>query len=347
MGRLFLAGPANFHSYDISSGLPIANSKTMIDDSIDITVKSQDVRSGQGGKLQFVYFDQADMKITLTESQFSLNFLASTIGTQVQTGTKMWTYEDVVLGTGGSGTLVGTPITQPDISGSTVYGYITDTNERLTFTGKTFTSATHSAGDTVCVAYYAQNNNATYIDVAANIIPSVVRGVLDAQLFSTDSTVANSTLVGTIQIEIDRMQFDGSAKLEMKTGAVSNTPLSARALDSNVGGGCSSRGHYARITQSLVNGNWYDDVIALASISDPIDLNTTTSPYTVTLKAIHSNNTVSTAPNADITWQSSASSTFTVSNVGVLTKVAAGSATLTATITGKTSVSTSIDVVIS
>lgn len=347
MGKLFLAGVANFHSYDITSGMPIANSKTMIDNSIAISVKNTDVRAGQGGKLQFVYFDQPDFKITLTESQFSLNFLASTIGTTIQTGKDMWTYEDVTLTTGGAGTIQGTPIVQPDISGSTVYGYIEDTNERLTFTGKNFTSSTHVAGDTVCVRYFSNDINARYIEVNSNIIPSIVRGVLDAQLFSTDSSVANSTLVGTIQIEIPRMTYDGSAKIDMKTGGVANTPLVARALDFSDNGGCSSRGLYATIAQSLVNGHWYDDVTALASIADPILLSASNSPYTVQLKAIHSNNTVSNVDNTQITWTSGTPATATISSSGVLTKVATGSTTLTAQISGKTSISTSINVTVS
>jgi hypothetical protein len=349
VNKLFLCGVANIFGYNPSSGALVFSSKSMIDGTIDVTVKSNEIRGGMGNQLQLIYFTDSALKLTLTESQFSLNFLSTTFGSTVNTGKNMWQEDSVTLTTGGAGTTSMLPIVQPDISGTSVYGVVTDmygNQTQVTFTGSAFTLAGGTTGQVVTVRYYTQNNAATYITVPANIIPDCVRIVMDAQLFSSNSSIQNSTLVGTVEVEIPRAQLDGTAKLALTGSGASNTPIVAEAtvysdptLDST---------YYATIAQNITNSTWYSNVIALVGIPNPMTLSTATSPETAVIWAVPAVGNAFLVPKySDLTFTSSVPATFTVNSSGVLTKVAIGSANLNVTITGKTSVTISIPVTVS
>lgn len=343
MGRQFLCGVANVYGYNPSTGDLVFQSKTMLDDSVDVTVANTEIRAGQGDALQLVYFHGSAMKVNLTESQFSLNFIGATIGSALSTGKNLWTEETVTLGAGGTGNVVGTPLMQPDITGSTVYGWVTDktgTITKVTFATKAFTLAGGTSGDQVTVRYFANNAAAQYIQVNSNIIPSVVRLVMDAQLFSTDGGVSASTLIGKAQVEIPRCQLDGAAKLSMTSSGVSNTPVTAMALAYN--DTVTNSSYYATIAQIINSSNWYDQVYAIAATTDPITVSTATTTFQLDLRAIPTIGSAFKPPYTDITFASSDATKATVSAGGLVTKVAVGSANINFTITGKNTVAGSV-----
>jgi len=334
INKKFIAGVGRTFNYDANDNL-LWVGKTLLNSAIDITSSQQELRAGIGNSLQMVYFHSGKLELTQEEQQFNLTMIANSIGSTITTGGSVWVEETVTV-TGGAGSVLGTPIAT---STGTVYGWVEQsdgTTQRITFSTKSFSGITQQTGN-VCVRYYATNSAARVINVNANIIPNVVRTVIEAQMFSGDTNNAStSTLVGKVLVEVPRLQLDGSAKLNLTSTGVSSTPIKGTALASTVAG-CSSSGIYATITEVLDSANWYDDVFALALTVDPITLTTAISPLTVDLRAIPTNGLAFKPPYGDITWATSDATKFTVSN-GVLTKVAAGSANLNYTITGKTSI---------
>lgn len=335
--KKFVCGVANVYAYDINDSL-LFQSKTILDDSIDIGVSSTDIRGGTGDKLFYKYFHTSSFKIALTETQFSLSMISANVGSPLVTGANIWTEESVTLGSGGAGTVVGTPIVT---STGNIYGWVTDSKDvttRVTFTGSNFTLTGGVSGQVVTVRYYEANTAARQITISANIIPSVVRLVLDAQLFSSESgSVNGSTLIGKVLIECANAQLQGTQKIDLKSSGVSNTPLSMEAL-------ADVNGNYATITENIFSSHWYDDVYALAAVVDPIAVTSTSTTATIDLRAVPNVGNAFKPPYADITFSSSATGVVTVSAAGVVTYVAAGTAIITCTITAKSGVKTNVDV---
>ena len=119
--KKFLVSTANVYGYDSDDNL-LFTGTTLMDSSIETTLSNTDVRAGQGNQLQYIYYHTAEMNITINEAQFSLNYLALNVGSDITTGADVWTTETVTV-ENGAGNVAGTPLA---ISGTTLYGWVTD-----------------------------------------------------------------------------------------------------------------------------------------------------------------------------------------------------------------------------
>lgn len=345
INKKFVAGVGRTFNYDANDNL-LWVGKTLIDSAIEISTGSEEIRSGQGNSLDMVYYHSGAMSVNQTDQQFNLTAIAKSIGSTIITGAKVWEEETVTI-TAGAGAVLGTPIAT---STGTIYGWAelsTGVSERFTFSGKDFNLLGQATGD-VCIRYYKNDSAARQINVNANIIPSVVRTVVEAQLFSGDiNNVSTSTLVGKVLIEVPRLQLNGSASLNLTTTGVSSTPIQGMALKTNVAG-CSSSGVYATITEVVNSANWYDNVGMLAIADDTIAL---THPDTETLQvwAVPTNGDAAfIAPVADLSFTSGTVGTATIGlHTGIITTVAPGSSVITVVITSKNTVGTTATVTVS
>lgn len=345
INKKFVAGVGRTFNYDSSDNL-LWIGKTLLNSSIEVTTGSQPVNAGPGNALQMVYYHTGQLSLTQEEQQFNLGMIAKTLGSSIVTGANVWKEEDVVL-TASAGTVLGTPVAT---SSGTIYGWaeLSDgTSERFTFSGSDLTLVGQSSG-TVCVRYYEADSAARQVTVNANIIPGIVRTVIEAQMFSGDpANVGSSTLVGKVLVEVPRLQLDGTATLSLTTTGVSSTPITGMALASTVAG-CSSSGVYATITEVIDAANWYDNVNILAIADDTIAIS---HPGTETLQvwAVPTNGDAAfLAPVADLTFTSGTVGTCNIgANTGVITTVAAGTSVITVVITNKNTVGTTATVTVS
>ena len=334
--KKFLVSVADVYGYTQDDQLLFVG-KTMLDSSIETTLSNTDVRAGQGNGLQYIFYHTAELKATITESQFSLEYLALNVGSQINIGADMYTDETVTLVAGGA-SVSGTPKTT---STGVIYGWVTfadGTTERVTFTGKAFTTSRTTSTDVVCVRYYNNNSSAREVKITSNMIPATVKLVMEATLCSSDAT---TNKIGTVQIIIDKASMTGAFTLSMTPDAVSSTPLSCRALESAAtGGGCSgTEPVYARIIEVLDNVNWYDEVNSLAVVGgDFVLANGATKQLQI--KAIPGSGAAFAPPYGDLTF---AGTGVTVSPGGLVTG-AAGGGTVLVTITGKPTIELTIKV---
>jgi hypothetical protein len=350
MSKKFVVGVANVTALNISTGDVIFKSKTMLDDSITISTSNQEVSGGQGNALQYVYYHSGRLNAKLTDIQFSLNAIAANVGSTIVTGSDVWVEETVILGSGGTGSVVGTPILTPDISGSDVYGYVTDADgltTKVTFSTKSFTLSGGAENDVVTVQYFADDASARYVKVNANFLPSIVRLILDAQLASSEeSSAAGASVIGNVQIEIPRFQIAGSQEISMTSSGVSQTPLEGMALAYNTT--AANSGYYATITEIIDSANWYDNVFALATEDNSIAI---THPGTSTpvIWAIPNNGDAPfRAPVADLSFTSGTTATCTVGlHTGIITSEGSGTSVVSCVITSKNTVTLEINVTVS
>ena len=335
----FLCGVANVYAMDANDNLLFV-SKTLLDSSLTVSTKMTEIRSGQGDKLAFQYFYGSDLKLTLTEAQFSLSMLSSSLGTSLVTGTPIWATETVTLGVAGAGVLVGIPIAT---TSGAILGWVSDSSNtqlgRVTFTGQNFTLPGGVTGQVVTVRYYENMASAQSMTINSNIIPSVVHLVLEAQLFSGDTT-NSSPLIGKILIDIGKFQLDGNLKLDLKSSGVSNTPLAGSALDNN--------GVYATITQSINSANWYDGVTAIViTPSTPTLSLAGVKTSQLLVYAVPAVGSAFLVPANSVGFVSSvpADATVTASG-GLVTGIIIGTSQITATVTAKPTLISYADVTV-
>jgi len=335
---------ADAYLYDSNDNL-VGTSKTLMDSSVEVTLSNTDVRGGKGNPLQYILFNGAEMNLTLTETQFSLDFLASTLGDTLATGVNVFYEEDITLDAVPGGTVTNTPLAY---QGTTVYGWLTHSDgtiERVTFATKTFTSSYGVDGDVVCARYYNLNAAAKQITVNANVIPSIVRVELEAQLADSESS---TNVVGKVTFTIPRLSLSGAFSMSMTPDGVANTPLTGRALAYKpTSGSCTATSVLGYITRVIDSANWYDDCIALAIVGGDIAL-THPDTQTVIVKGVHSDGSVSTPSPADLTFASVTTATATIgAQTGLITTVATGSSLITVTITAKTAIDASVTLTVS
>ena len=345
--KKFLVSTADVYGYNSDDTLLFVG-KTLLDSSIETTLGNTDVRAGRGNQLQYIYYHTAEMNITINEAQFSLEFLALNTGVTPQTGADMF-IEETVNVSNGSGSVEGTPLS---LNTGSIYGWVTTSEGevlRATFTGSTFTIPGSDYTGTACMRYYSNVSSARSVTIYADMLPSTIRLVMEAQLCSSDST---TNQIGIVQIIVPRASMTGAFTLSMTPDAVSQTPLSVRALATtkeNVGGCTGQKSYYAEIIERLYNTSWYDNVIALAIEGGDLSL-VEGDNKKLTVYAIPGNGGAAfLAPSSDITISTSDAEGTHVSLAGdTITAVSATTTpvTVSATINSKPEVDANIFVTV-
>lgn len=333
--KKFLTSVADVYAYDSSDNI-LFTGKTLLDSSIEVSLGSAPVRGGRGNQLQYIYYHTGEMKFTLTDTQWNLAMLSENVGTDLELG-KYYATETVTLSATGSGTVIGTPLA---FTGATIYGWATSPTgkvQRITFTGKTFTTTTTEVSQNWCIRYYADNTTSGQsLTIPANIIPSVVKLVMETQLNSSDTS---TNKIGVVQIIVPQVALSGAFTLSMKSDGVANTPLTGTALsytdtDTSAVDMCSSVPYYAKIVEIIDSTNWYDNVYDLSISGGNFTAASGTSRTLVVYAITNSGNSFK-APNSRLTFTSSCPVRVSVgANTGVVTAlVASSSATITTIVT--------------
>lgn len=334
--KKFLVSVADVYGYTQDDQL-LFSGKTLLDSSIETTISNTDIRAGQGNALQYVLYHSAEFTAAITESQFSLEYLALNTGSAITSGVEMYVEETVTL-TNGAGAVLKTPT----IPGDTIaYGWVLfedGKTERVTFSGKTFTTARTSSNEVTCVRYYAADSSAREVRINSNMMPSTIKLVMEASLCSSDAT---TNKVGVVQIIVPKASMTGAFTLSMTPDAVASTPLSIRALSyAKVGGGCDgTEPLYARIIEKIDNLNWYDDVDTLGVVGGDFVL-ANDATRQLEIKAVPSNGSAFAPPYSELTF---AGTGVAVTDAGLVTgKTGGGSVKVS--ITAKPDVELTINV---
>ena len=344
--RKFLTSVADVYAYDSTDNI-VFTGKTLLDSSIEVSLGNAPVRGGRGNQLQYIYYHTGEMKFTLTDTQWNLQMLGSTAGSDYETGN--YYEEETVTVTASRGTVVGTPLA---FTGTTIYGWATSplgVTQRVTFTGSTFEVTGAETSGNWCVRYYKANyTSGLSFTVKANMIPRVVKLVMETQLNSSDVT---TNKIGVVQIIAPTVTLSGAFTISMKSDGVSNTPLTATALAYTGTAGadaCSNEPYYAKIIEVIDSTNWYDSVGSLTVSGGAFTLASSASQTkTLAVYAVPYSGPSFLAPNSQLTFTSSATGSPTAgAHTGVITAVASGSAIITVAITSASTISTTVDVTV-
>lgn len=292
MARLFMAGVASVDMFDGDKLFATAN--TLTDSSLNIGISAEDVRGGEGAGLLGKYYHTSTFELTLTDALFNLNYVAASVGAEMQAGGNVIMNEQKAAEESGKITLskAGIPLNGCD---GVVYGWYrlaTEENYKSgIIEGNVLNGADIIAGNTYCVKYFYAESAAETIRINANYVPKTLHLVLKESLYAAGDNNNSQTKVGYIVIDIPRFQLDGSQELSMNMNGAATTSLKGSALISDgCNAGCEGAGYYAEMTQVLDGAKWYDGATALAVDGGAVTIEASATKD-IALYAIYSNKT--------------------------------------------------------
>lgn len=336
-----LYGLVNIDYYDKSTNQRVLSARTYTNGGIEVASNEIDIRGGLGNQLISKVFTDGNFTVNATDALFDFNYIKFVTGAIPSVGgTMIIEPETVTVTVANQITVTGNPVEwNGELCGwySRVGEGISATWNKITFIGKTANVPGLAIGDKVCVQYNTQDNTIRTITVPSTIIPQELYLVMRAGLFNagqTKGTFTPSSKAGDLIIEVPRFIFNPNTTFSFDNGGAATTDLSGSALVSYDTTTCDQKGTYAYIKEFITGRTVTDGLIGLAiDGGNELDVTTTTT-ITPSVIGVYSGGITGVMNPSDLTYTSKDTATFTVSNAGVVTGVAAGTAILEIIATG-------------
>lgn len=251
----------------------IGVAKTLTESTFDFSITPEDVRGGQGNGLLGRYFHDSNMQVTLVDAMFDLQYMALSLGVNLESGGLSVKEEELTVGVDGTVTVSETPVA---FSGSMIgwYKKPSDTEWSIgTFTGSKMTVSGGSQNDAYCVKYFYINENARSITIKSQYVPAELHVVIMNDLYAGDvGSQSDATRYGRLITDIPRLQMDGNQTLSLAASSAATINLTGSALAVLSGDTCEEDPYYGTMTEEIYGAKWQDDVVALAVENSDIEL---------------------------------------------------------------------------
>lgn len=342
----FLAGVGRALLFDGNNLIGVA--KTLTESTFNFSISNEEIRGGQGNALFGKYFHDSNLGITLVDAMFKLEYLAANLGVDINMG-GLSIYESPsageVVGAGGVITLTNTPTL---MNGSLLAWYKkpADANwsiATITQSGSSYTVTipNGATGDTYCIKYFYQNENARSIIINTQYVPKTLHLVIMNDLFSGDSAdIGSATRYGRIITDIPSFQLDGNQDLNLTATSAATISLTGNALGVNSDISCEEAPYYGTMTEEIFGSSWVDNVIALAIENSDMDLSQGETE-TLLVRTVFGGSVASQRKdNSKFTFAVESGTSATVSEDGVVTasSSATGDTIISVTLTDKSSI---------
>ena len=250
--------------------------KTLTENTFNFGISSEEIRGGQGNALWGKYFHNSSMNVTLTDAMFKLEYIAATLGVDIQMG-GLVVYESPAagdkVGAGGSIALTNTAVS---FDGATIgwYKKPSDANWSVgTITGNALVIPNATEDDYYCIKYFYQAASARSITIKSQYVPKVLHVVIMNDLYSGDpANIGTSSRYGRLITDIPAFQLDGSQDLSLTATSAATVSLAGSALAVESGDSCEEDPYYGTMTEYINGVSWQDSVVALAVENAEMDL---------------------------------------------------------------------------
>ena len=242
MAKLFLGSVGSVEAFerkeDGSYELAFV-SKTLTDSGINTTISKEDIRGGTGAPIQFSFYHDPSVEITLTDVVFKKEYLEAQLGTEFKNeGSHSYATETVVAN-GGKIVLKDQPlaINFGACGGELKYVWATEVGKEEWKAYK-FTDGKEiegfEDGKSYCVRYCKQDPNALIAHITSNIIPAEYMLIITAPVFAGDAcSASNGKKAGTITYEIPRFRLNGGSEMAFNMSSNQTISLAGSALASD------------------------------------------------------------------------------------------------------------------
>ena len=341
--NIFTAGPARalFFSGDQLIGI----GKTLSDTTFNTSITAEEVRGGPGNLLYGQYFHDSSLTVSITDAMFNLRYVAANLGVDVTKG-GVTVYESGKAGeavtTPGQIALTNTPVA---FDGTLIGWYKKPADDNwsvATINGETMVVPGAIAGESYCIKYFYQNENAESITIKAQFAPKVLHLVLINDLYSGSAAdvAASSSKYGRLITDIPNFQLDGNVNLAWAATSAATVPLNGKALAYDESTSCEEDPVYGTMTQEVFGAKWQDDVIALAIENADMELANNGSEQLI-VRAVFGGNIASQrkdAANFTFAVATGSATYIDVDNTGKVTAKAAGTGYVTVTLKENTTI---------
>lgn len=269
----FLAGPGR--ALLLENDVLIGVAKVLQESGLSLSTTAEEVRGGQSNMLYGQYFHDSNLAGNLTDAMFRLDYMAATLGTNVQSGGLSLKEEQLSCEMMGQLTVSEMPVA----TDGTLIGFYKKPAEMDwkvgTFEDKVMSVSGAKPGDIYCVKYFWHNENAKSIVIKANYVPKTLHLVLIHDLFAGEvAEVGKGSKYGRIITDIPRFQLEGNQDLSLNATGAATTSLAGKALAVSSQDSCEEDPYYGTMTQEIYGTKWQDDATALAAENSDIELTT-------------------------------------------------------------------------
>lgn len=251
----------------------IGVAKTLTESTFNFAITAEDIRGGKGNGLLGRYFHDSTLTATLTDAMFDLNYIALSLGVNVESGGLSVKEEELKVGADNTVTTTETPVA---FDGTMIGWYKKPTDNDWTIgtiTGNKMTITGGTQEAVYCVKYFYQNANAKSITIKSQYVPATLHVVVLTDLYSGKvGTQSDATRYGRLIVDIPQFQLDGSQDLSLTATSAATVSLSGQALAVLDGAICEDDPYYGTMTEEIYGAKWQDDVIALAIENSDIQM---------------------------------------------------------------------------
>ena len=278
--RYFLGtvGKAEAFRVDENGNLQLAFvSNTLTDSGLNISTTKDDIRAGQGAPIQFSFYHDPSVEITLTDVLWKPAYLEAQLGANFDNNV----HEDYITETvefiEGKATLEKAPRPLPIGCANSRYAIwgtpkgkedwvmINYEDGKAVLTDATGAVLTDVTGY-YCVRYLANDARANVAEITSQIIPQELYLIITAPIFAGDACAASKgEAAGHITFEVPRFQLNGSQEFSMNMSSNQTMSLSGIALASESADCDALGGKLLRIIEVIKNRDWKADITNLIS----------------------------------------------------------------------------------
>jgi len=320
MGKYFLGsvGKAEAFKRDANGNLTLAFvSKTLTDSGINISTTKDDIRAGEGAPIQFSFYHDPSVEITLTDVLWKKEYLTAQLGANFNQGVDgQIDYITETLAIASNKLTLGKTIKEMPVACADGKQYIAWYTLKGQDDWKSYTASepfteidiTAADGTEYCVRYLAEESHAKTAEITSTIIPEELFLIITAPIFSGDACAASrGRAAGHITFEVPRFQLNGAQEFAMNMSQNQTMSLAGVALAGPSEDCDTSAGKLLRIIEVITAENWYDDVEQLVVDEDCLVAGEKPVVYGV-LK----DGTVIRCPNTGLVYKEGAAATYSV-----------------------------------
>jgi len=251
------------------------SSKTLTDSGINISTSKDDIRAGEGAPIQFSFYHDPSVEITLTDVLWKREYLEAQLGVTFQQDAEhQYDYVSETLENNTSSavsTNLGHTMGKLPVVCSNSKPYVLwgskageDDWKVIASSDTAITSYEVPANTTLCVRYFGTDSRARMATITSTIIPEELFLIITAPIYAGDACAASrGKAAGHITFEVPRFQLNGAQDFTMNMSSNQTMSLSGTAMATTAEDCESSAGKLLRIIEVLENEHWYSDVIGL------------------------------------------------------------------------------------
>jgi hypothetical protein len=315
----FMVSVADCWLRDTVADSIVLRGKALINSAFKVSLSSQEIRGGFGNTLLYTYNHSRKVDLTIESATFDEGYMAANSGTLIGNSAQNVFFEEIITLSSGAGATTNTPVGNVYVQPVSTGGSITT----ITPTGKNFTVS--GGANNQYRVMYRYSNVVDNFTIDASLVPNTYELTMQIPIFQATGKTA------TLEITVSNYKLSGNFDLNFSAAGVSSSKLDGYAL---VNASDNSYAYVRMIPATATTASY----IALAANPGSVSLSSTTTTSQLTVYALRGGlyAPVNVTSANGITYTSSDATKVTVSTGGLLTRVAAGSASITISYSGLT-----------